>query len=69
MEPIEIYGYISMVVVIISMLMKDMKRLRIINTISCAMFLIYGLILSAYPIVLLNTAIIFINLLKLSKGE
>jgi hypothetical protein len=69
MEPIEIYGYISMVVVIISMLMKDMKRLRIINTISCAMFLIYGLILSAYPIVLLNTAIIFINLFKLSKGE
>jgi hypothetical protein len=69
MEPIEIYGYISMIVVIISMLMKDMKRLRIINTISCAMFLIYGLILSAYPIVLLNTAIIFINLFKLSKGE
>ena len=69
MEPIEIYGYISMIVVIISMLMKDMKRLRIINTISCAMFLIYGLILSAYPIVLLNTTIIFINLFKLSKGE
>ncbi len=66
---IEIYGYISMIVVVISMMMKDMKWLRIINTISCAMFVIYGLLIGAYPIVLLNSIVILINLYRLVKGE
>lgn len=66
---IEVYGYISMIVVVISMMMKDMKWLRIINTISCAMFVIYGLLIGAYPIVLLNSIVILINLYRLVKGE
>jgi len=66
---IEIYGYISMIVVVISMMMKDMKWLRIINTISCAMFVIYGLLIGAYPIVLLHSIVILINLYRLVKGE
>jgi hypothetical protein len=69
MELIEVWGYTSMVVVLISMLMKNMKRLRIINSISCAMFIIYGAILGAYPIVLLNTLVIVINVFRLIKGE
>jgi len=66
---VEIWGYISMVVVLISMLMKNMKKLRIINSISCAMFIIYGVILGAYPIVLLNVLVICINVFRLIKGE
>lgn len=58
-----------MIVVVISMMMKDMKWLRIINTISCAMFVIYGLLIGAYPIVLLNSIVILINLYRLVKGE
>jgi hypothetical protein len=66
---IEIWGYISMVFVLLSMLMKDMKKLRIINSISCAMFIIYGVVLGAYPIVLLNALVILINLYRLIFGE
>jgi hypothetical protein len=66
---IEIWGYISMVFVLLSMLMKDMKKLRIINSISCAMFIIYGVVLGAYPIVLLNVLVILINLYRLIFGE
>jgi hypothetical protein len=66
---VEIWGYISMAVVLISMLMKNMKKLRIINSISCAMFIIYGVILGAYPIVLLNVLVICINVFRLIKGE
>lgn len=69
MTGIEIYGYISMVVVIISMLMKDMKWLRILNTISCMMCVVYGLLIGAYPIVLLNSIVICINVFRLIKEE
>lgn len=66
---IEVYGYISMIVVVISMLQKNVKKLRIINTISCLMFVIYGILIGAYPIVILNSIVIGINLFRLSKGE
>jgi hypothetical protein len=69
MSNIEIYGYISMIVVVISMMMKDMKWLRILNSISCAMFIVYGMFLGAYPIILLNSIVIGINVFRLIKGE
>ena len=69
MSNIEIYGYISMIVVIISMMMKNMKWLRILNSISCAMFIVYGVFLGAYPIILLNSIVIGINVFRLIKVE
>jgi Flp pilus assembly protein protease CpaA len=69
MEAIEIFGYVSMVVVLISMLMGDIKKLRIVNSIACAMFVIYGISLHAYPIVIMNVLVIVINLYRLSKGK
>lgn len=66
---VEIWGYISMIVVVISMLMKDMKWLRILNSISCAMFIVYGFFIGAYPIILLNSIVISINLWRVYKGE
>lgn len=65
---IEIFGYISMLVVLISMTMKNIKNLRILNSIACAMFVIYGIVLSAYPIVLMNILVIAINLYNLKKN-
>lgn len=67
MSGVEIYGYISMLVVIISMLQKNVEKLRIINTISCIMFVIYGFLIGAYPVILLNSIITVINLYKLFK--
>lgn len=69
MTSIEIFGYISMIVVLISMTMGDIRKLRILNSVSCAMFVIYGFILGAYPIVIMNILCIIINLYKLSKGK
>jgi len=56
-----------MVVVIISMLQKNVEKLRIINTISCIMFVIYGFLIGAYPVIVLNSIVILINLYKLFK--
>ena len=66
---IEIWGYISMIVVLASMMMKDMKRLRITNSIACAMFVVYGLIHETYPIVIMNILVILINLYQLKKNK
>jgi hypothetical protein len=65
MTPIEIFGYIAMLVVLASMLMTDVKWLRITNSVASGMFLVYGLVLSAYPLVVMNGLVILINTYKL----
>ena len=55
-------GYVAMVVLLISFMMKNVRKLRIINTLGCALFVLYGLLLSiSWPIVISNVAIICIN--------
>jgi uncharacterized protein with PQ loop repeat len=69
MNSIELFGYAAMIVVLISMLMKDMKHLRIVNTIACSMFVFYGYLLNSYPIIIMNVLVITINVYKLYKGK
>ena len=66
---LEAWGYLSMILVLISMLMNDIRNLRIINSIACSMFILYGYFHSAYPLVLMNTIIILINIVKLKQGK
>ena len=58
-----------MIVVLVSMTMDNIKNLRIVNSIACAMFVIYGIALGATPIVVMNILVIVINLYRLSKGK
>lgn len=58
-----------MIIVLISMMMENMKTLRILNSIACAMFVVYGYLHGAYPVVLMNIIVIVINLIKLKKGK
>jgi uncharacterized protein with PQ loop repeat len=51
----EIVGYIASLMVLISFLMKEMKTLRILNTIGCAFFVAYGFMLQiSIPIIGIN---------------
>lgn len=69
MNILELWGYLSMIVVLISMLMTNIKKLRIINSIACSMFIVYGYFHGAYPVVLMNTIVILINLYKLKQNK
>ena len=61
-ELTEWVGYAAMVVLLVSFMMKHVRKLRIINSIGCALFVIYGFMLStSWPIVISNLAIICIN--------
>ncbi len=54
-------GYSASALLLISMMMKNVKRLRIINSFGCILFVIMGLMINNYPIVITNAAIILIN--------
>ncbi len=55
-------GYLAMAILLVSFMMKDVTKLRIINSIGCSFFVAYGLLLAtSWPIVITNTAIICIN--------
>jgi hypothetical protein len=56
-------GYLAMALLLISFLMKDVKKLRIVNSFGCAFFVAYGfLLVTSWPIIITNSAIISINL-------
>lgn len=62
-------GYAASLGVLVSFLMKDIKVLRIINSIGCALFVAYGIMLSSIPIIVTNVAILFVNAYYLFKKE
>lgn len=58
----EIVGYIASGLVAISLTMSSILRLRIINLVGAVFFTTYGLLIGAYPIVIVNVVIILINI-------
>ena len=59
----ELVGYLAMLFLLVSFLMKDIRRLRTLNTLACALFVAYGFILDiSWPIIISNSAIFGINL-------
>ena len=60
-ELTEWVGYLAMTVLLVSFLMKNLTKLRIVNSIGCLFFVVYGSLISQYPIVITNVAIILIN--------
>ena len=72
MNPTEIMGYAASLGVLLSFLMKDIKTLRVVNSIGCALFVIYGYMMlpeDSMPIIITNVAIIMINIYFLMKDR
>lgn len=59
---IEWVGYLASILIAISMFMKNIIKLRFINLIGCILFTIYGFIIKAYPVAIVNTIIAFTNI-------
>ncbi|OUQ19078.1 hypothetical protein B5E84_07260 [Lachnoclostridium sp. An14] len=64
---IELFGYLGSVLVVISMLMTSVMKLRIINTIGSTIFATYALIIHSYPTALMNFCLVLINLYNMRK--
>jgi hypothetical protein len=69
---LELLGYTASVLVAVSLTMKGIVRLRIVNGIGAAVFSIYGLLIGSYPVAGMNAFIVGINiyyLLQMRKPE
>ena len=63
----EILGYVATAIVIFSFTIRNLKWLRIVNTIGCFLFIVYGLFLLNMPIIITNAAIMIINSYQISE--
>ena len=65
---LEIFGYIGTALIILSMTMKSLVRLRILNISGSFISAIYAIISSAWPVVVLNVCLIAVNSYHLIRG-
>ncbi|WP_159021436.1 YgjV family protein [Formosa sp. L2A11] len=56
-------GYLASFLLLIAFTMKDVKKLRIVNSVGCVLFVVYGFMLDiSWPLVITNGSIFFINI-------
>ena len=63
----EIIGYTASVIIAISMTMSSIVKFRWINLVGASAFAIYGLLIGAIPVALLNGFIVAVDIYYLSK--
>lgn len=54
-------GYIASAGVLVSFLMRNIRTLRLVNSVGCIFFIIYGILLNSIPIIITNVAIVLVN--------
>ena len=62
---IEFLGYMATFFVAASFLFKSIVYLRIVNSIGAILFVIYSVIITAYPVALLNAYLVVVNIYQL----
>jgi hypothetical protein len=63
----ELIGYLASLIIVISMTMTSVIKLRIFNGIGALLFSFYGFMIEAYPVGILNGLIAIINIYHLKK--
>lgn len=64
---LEIIGYIGSLLVVISMMMTSMVKLRIINSCGCVVTFFYSIMIASYPVLVLNALLFIINVYQLIR--
>ncbi len=64
---IELIGYVGSALVVVSMLMTSVVRLRVINMIGSIIFTCYALIIRSYPTAFMNLCLVAINIYHLFR--
>ena len=64
---IELIGYLGSALVVVSMLMSSVVKLRVVNTIGSAIFAAYALLIHSYPTALMNACLVGINVYNLVR--
>lgn len=64
---VEMIGYLGSTLVVVSMLMSSVVKLRVINTIGSGIFAAYALMIHSYPTALMNACLVGINVYNLVR--
>jgi len=64
---IELIGYLGSALVVVSMLMTSVLRLRIINLIGCLIFAGYALVIRSYPTAIMNLFLVGVNIYQIMR--
>lgn len=64
---IEALGTLAGVIILVSLLMRSISTLRMINLVGAVLFAVYGYIIEAWPVLFLNTGIVVVNVYYLSR--
>ena len=62
MSVIEIIGWIATMGTLLSFAVKDMYKLRLINTAASMVWIVYGILKVDNPIIVINSAVIVMHL-------
>jgi hypothetical protein len=63
----EIMGYLASLLLAISLVVNNDLKFRWLNTFGCLSFIVYGVLINAFPIILTNGILLLINLFYLVK--
>lgn len=63
----EILGTIASIIILISFMMKDIIKIRTINIIGSIIFVIYGVAIESFSVILLNIMLIIVHIYYLAK--
>ncbi len=66
---LEIFGYIGTILVVMSMMMTSVTKLRIVNMSGSVISAIYAAICGTWPIVVMNVSLFIINGFQLIRGR
>lgn len=64
---LEWLGYLASLIVLISLLMNSILKLRWINLLGSSIFSLYGFLIGALPVGFMNLGIVLINIYHLVK--
>ncbi len=67
LSPVELIGYLASALVVASLAMTSVVRLRIVSLIGSVVFVAYGILLPSVPIILTNAAVALLNIWFLRK--
>ena len=63
----ELIGLAATLFVLISFVMKETRKIRLVNIVGAALFVVYGVLIGAFSTWLLNAVLIVIHIYYLKK--
>ncbi|MGF1833234.1 YgjV family protein [Photobacterium sanguinicancri] len=67
MNIVEMLGYAASIMIALSLTMKNIVKLRVLNFVGCMLFTTYALLINAWPVAVTNGFIACVNVYFLIK--